>query len=132
MGRGPQGRIRLHLIPFFGKMGLSQITSGAVQDYRVDRIQNPTTGKAPAFSTLHDEIVTLRLVLKTAVRKGWLDHLPDLSTPYRQSGKVAHRAWFSPEEYKQLYEATRKNIKDAYSVYHKRMAEQLHDKILWG
>ena len=108
---GHKARIRLHLSPFFGKMGLSQITSGAIQDYRVNRIQNPASGKAPAYSTLHDEIVTLRLVLKTAIRKGWLDHLPDLSTPYRQSGKVMHRAWFSPEEYKRLYTATRANIK---------------------
>ena len=30
----------------------------------------------PARSTLHDEIVTLRLVLKTATRHGWLSHFP--------------------------------------------------------
>ena len=128
---GHKARIRLHLAPFFGKMGLSQITSGAVQDYRVERIQNPKSGKPPAFSTLHDEIVTLRLVLKTAIRKGWIDHLPDLSTPYRQSGKVSHRAWFSPEEYKTLYTATRANIKKQKNSRHKRLAEQLHDKILF-
>ena len=85
----------------------------------------------PSKSTMSHEIVTLRQVLKTAVRHGWLDRLPDLSMPYKSAGKVSHRAWFSPDEYKQLYEATRKNIKDAYSVYHKRMAEQLHDKILF-
>jgi len=28
-------RLRLHLIPFFGKMGLSEISAGTVQDYRV-------------------------------------------------------------------------------------------------
>ena len=128
---GHKARIRLHLMPFFGKAGLSQITSGAVQDYRVDRIQNPANGKAPAYSTLHDEIVTLRLVLKTAIRKGWLEHLPDLSTPYRQSGKVVHRAWFSPEEYKQLYTATRANIKSQQNSRHKFLAEQLHDKVLF-
>ena len=128
---GHNARIRLHLTPFLGKMGLSQITSGIVQDYRVARIQNPTSGKAPAYSTLHDEIVTLRLVLKTAIRKGWLDHLPDLSTPYRQTGKVAHRAWFSPEEYTQLYTATRANIRTQKNQRHKFLAEQLHDKILF-
>ncbi|WP_233491918.1 hypothetical protein, partial [Nioella nitratireducens] len=107
---GHKARIRLHLMPFFAKMGLSQIKAGAVQDYRVERIQNPANDKSPAYSTLHDEIVTLRLVLKTAIRKGWLDHLPDLSAPYRASGKVVHRAWFSPDEYRQLYTATRANI----------------------
>jgi hypothetical protein len=57
---------------------------------------------------MHQETVTLRQTLKTAVRHGWLDRLPDLSEPYRSSPKISHRAWFSPEEYKKLYEATRK------------------------
>jgi hypothetical protein len=43
------------------------------------RATTSSTGKAPARCTLHDEIVTLRLVLKTAIRHGWLTHLPDLS-----------------------------------------------------
>ena len=33
-----KARVRLHLTPFFGKMGLSQISAGAVQEYRVQRI----------------------------------------------------------------------------------------------
>jgi len=67
----------------------------------------PVIHKPPSRSTLHDEIVTLRLVLKTAIRHGWLTHLPDLAPPYRTQGKIVHRPWFSPTEYKQLYEATR-------------------------
>jgi hypothetical protein len=43
-------------------------------------------------------MVTLRQVLKTANRKGWISALPDMSAPYKSSGKVAHQAWFSPEE----------------------------------
>jgi hypothetical protein len=57
----------------------------------------PVKDKPPARSTIHDEIVTLRQVLKTAVRHGWLEHLPDLSPPYKTQGKVVHRAWFSPD-----------------------------------
>jgi hypothetical protein len=72
---GHKARIRLHLLPCFGSLGLSQITAGKVHDYRVERIQNPTSGKAPSCSTLHDEIVTLRMVLISALRKEWLDHL---------------------------------------------------------
>src|SRR3546814_5842188 len=37
---------------------------------------------------------------------------PDMSAPYKTSGKVEHRAWFSPEEYKMLYEATRERAKN--------------------
>ena len=128
---GHKARIRLHLLPFFGGLGLSQITAGKVQEYRVERIQNPKSGKPPSYSTLHDEIVTLRLVLKAAIRYEWLSRLPDLSAPYRASGKVAHRAWFSPEEYRQLYTATRENARQAQGTRNAMAAAQLHDKVLF-
>ena len=53
--------------------------------------------KRPARSTLHQEIVALRHVLKTANRHGWLPYLPDLSAPIqnvrqnRSSGMVLAR-----------------------------------------
>ncbi len=96
--RGHKDRLRLHLNPFFGKLGLSEVTAGKLQEYRVHRIKTSSTGRAPARSTIHDEIVTLRQVLKTATRHGWLDHLPDLTIPYNTQTKVSHRAWFSPDE----------------------------------
>ena len=55
-------------------------------------------GKPPGHSTIHQEIVCLRQILKTANRHGWLQHLPDLTQPYKSSTKISHRAWFSPEE----------------------------------
>lgn len=53
-------------------MGLSEITPGVVQEYRIHRMQKATAerGKPPARNTLHQEIVTLRQTLKTAVRHG--------------------------------------------------------------
>lgn len=80
---------------------------------------------------MHHEIVTLRQVLKTAVRHGWLTGIPDLSAPYRSAGKVTHRAWFSPEEYKQLYEATRENARKAKDFPYQKQSEQLHDMVLF-
>ncbi len=124
-------RLRLHLIPFFGKMGLSEINAGTVQDYRVERISTAKNGKAPSRSTLHDEVGTLREVLKTAIRHKWLSHLPDLSPPYKTQGKISHRPWFSPAEYKQLYEATRLNAKELKNPYFRWEAEQLHDFVLF-
>ncbi len=129
--QGHYGRLRNHLLPFFGKMGVKEITAGAVQDYRIFRLKNDTNFKPPSRSTMLHEIVTLRHVLKTALRQGWIDYVPDVSAPYSGSKKVTHRAWFSHEEYKKLYTATRENIKTAVSAYHKRLAEQLHDKILF-
>lgn len=134
-------RIRLYLDPFFGAHGLSKITASLVQDYRLQRMQPPVVAataeaiakpwRMPARSTLHHEMVTLRLILKTALRHGWIDHLPDLSVPYRASRKVVHRGWFSPTEYKRLYEATRDNAKHAKGAKQKLLAEQLHDKVLF-
>ncbi|WP_245306824.1 MULTISPECIES: hypothetical protein [unclassified Rhizobium] len=112
-------------------MGLSEINAGTVQDYRVHRIGSATAGKAPARSTLHDEVGTLRQVLKTAIRHKWLNHLPDLSPPYKTQGKITHRPWFSPVEYKQLYEATRQNAKEPKNPHFRWEAEQLHDFILF-
>lgn len=128
---GHKARLRLHLLPYFGARGLSEITAGALQDYRVHRMQPETGGKSPSRSTLHDETVTLRLVLKTAIRHGWLAGLPDLSMPYRASGKVAHRAWFSHDEYRRLYETTRKNAAEARGKAWHKDALALHDKVLF-
>ncbi len=128
---GHRIRLRLHLLPFFGPLGVSEVTPSKVQEYRVHRIKTSSTGKAPARSTIHDEIVTLRQVLKTAIRHGWLAHLPDLSPPYRTQGKIVHRPWFSPAEYKQLYEATRAYAKEPFHEHYRWNAEQVHDYVLF-
>lgn len=126
-----KNHLRLHLLPFFDTMGLSQITTTKIQEYRIARMASRYRGKVPATATLQKEIVTLRMTLKAAVRHGWLNHLPDLSAPYRTSTKVSHRAWFSPEEYRTLYGATRSNIKTMTNGKHRHLAEQLHDKVLF-
>ena len=58
-------RLRVYLNPFFGEKVVSEITPGLVQEYRIHRTQNSRTGKPPARSTGHQEIVLLRQVLKT-------------------------------------------------------------------
>jgi integrase len=130
---GQHWRSRVHLVPFFGAMGLSEINGGTVQEYRIHRREEAMKkrGKPPARNTMHQEIVTLRQTLKTAIRHEWLDRLPDLSEPYRASSKISHRAWFSPEEYKQLYEATRKRAREPKNARYKWESEQLHDYVLF-
>lgn len=138
--------LRLYLLPAFGDKPLTQVTAGLIQEYRVQRLSAPQeqevakkgkpgrerrTFKRPARSTLHQELVTLRQVLKTANRKGWITALPDMSAPYKSSGKVAHRAWFSPEEYKRLYEATRERAKNPKNERWRGECEQFHDYVLF-
>ena len=142
--KGHKDRIKNHLNPFFGDRVLSEITPGLVQDYRIHRMK---TGKArsvqmsangnggaqhnpPASSTLHQEIVCVRQILKTAQRHGWMEYLPDISPPYKSSGKITHRAWFSPEEYKQLYNATRERAKNPKKERWRTASENLHDYVL--
>jgi len=132
--RGQHARTNGHLVPFFGSMVLPEITAGKVNEYRIHRLEGcrALRGKPPAHNTMHQEIVTLRQIFKTALRHGWIDHLPDLSAPYRASAKISHRAWFSPEEYKQLYEATRKRALDPKQPRFLWEAEQLHDYVLFS
>jgi integrase len=131
--QGHGRRLRMYLLPFFGKFGLSQVTAGQLQEYRIHRKERAMTerGKPAAHNTLHQEIVTLRQVLKTATRHGWLQHLPYLAEPYKMSGKIAHRAWFSPEEYKKLYEATRRRARNPKKKRYAWESEQLHDYVLF-
>lgn len=130
---GHERRARKYLIPFFGKKGLSEITGGLVNEYRMHRIADAKErwGKPPARTTMHQEIVCLRQILKTAIRHQWLAALPDLSEPYRKNGKISHRAWFSREEYRQLYTATGKRARKPLNNKYKWWGEQLHDLILF-
>ncbi len=128
--------LRVHLLPFFGDKVLSEITPGMVQEYRIHRAtsrKDKKTGepKRPSRSTLHKEIIILRHVLKAGQRHGWITYIPDLSPPYKSSGKISHRAWFSPDEYKQLYQATRARAKSPPNPRWRKECEQLHDYVLF-
>jgi len=133
---GKSRHVRKYLLPFFGDMPLARITAGCVQEYRVSRVTpaegvDPKAYRRPARATLHQEFVTLRQILKWANRKGWIAALPDMSAPYKQSGKISHRAWFSPEEYKRLYEATRERARSPKKERWRPECEKLHDYVLF-
>jgi integrase len=130
---GHERRIRKYLIPFFGEKGLSQVTSSLIQQYRIHRLEQAKQerGAPPARNTMHQEMVALRQVLKLALRHGHLAHLPDMSQPYRTNSKVSHRAWFSPEEYKRLYAATRRRSEKPPKPRWRWSCEQLHDYVLF-
>jgi len=147
--------LRVHVLPFFGDLPVSLITGGTVQEYRIQRAEQhkrrragekkrvleelraaehgrpPPPLKPMSRSTIANELVVVRQVLKTAVRHKWLESLPDLSLPYRTSGKVGHRAWFSPAEYKQLYQATRDRAKSPINPRWRRECQRLHDFVLF-
>jgi integrase len=138
-------RLNRHVLPFFGDKELTAVNRGLVQAYRVQRAEEtikrserPATdttpaipGKPPARSTMLQEIVIIRQVLKHAEGMGWISHVPSLSTAYMTQGKRGRRAWFSPAEYKQLYEATRRRIDAGARPGWKPHYEDMHDFVLF-
>jgi integrase len=125
--------LRVYLVPYFGKMALSEISAGTIQEYRIHRRQVgiEKRGKPPSRTSMHHETVAIRQVMKTALRHGWLRAMPDLSQPYKTSGKITHRAWFSADEYKKLYEATRRRARTPLNNRHRWACEQMHDYVLF-
>jgi integrase len=154
-------RLRKHIIPFMGPKPLSQVTSGFIQEYFIHRIETAKENKAAkaaaraeravkaektkatevmvkaqsraplARNTLHQERVAIRQVLKSAVRHGDLPALPDMSQPYKTNSKISHRAWFSPDEYKLLYKATRDRVENPIRKKFQKDYEDLHDYVLF-
>ncbi len=89
-------------------------------------------GKPLARSTMNHELVHIRQVLKHAEGMGWLSHLPNLEMPYKSQTKRERRAWFSPEEYKQLYAATgRKAAEGGGRRGWEERYQELHDLVLF-
>jgi integrase len=141
-------QVELHLLPFFGDRPIKQVTAGLIAEYRVHRMTPPLevaagkivprkpghqrrNYKRPARSTLHQEMVTLRQVLKTANRKGWISAVPDMSAPYKSSGKITHRAWFSPEDYKRFCNAAKERARNPLKERWRPECEQFYDYVIF-
>jgi len=129
---GQHGRSRLHLVPFFDNLGLSEITAVKVQEYRIHRYREAIAKRGKPAGAQHHASRDGHPAPDSENRHGWLDRLPDLSEPYRSSPKISHRARFSFEEYKQLYEATRKRAHEPKQERYKKESEQLHDYVLFA
>ena len=142
-----QDRLRLHLLPYFDTAYLSEITSGAVQQYRAHRLAEPEPDmqcagvpvgrggpkgwKPPGRKMIENEIATLRMVLETAQRHGWIERIPDLSDPYEPIRKAAPRLWFTPWEYRQLCDVLRRNTEKPTIGRDKAEARQLRDYVIF-
>lgn len=141
---GVELRLNAHILPFFGPKPLSAINKGLVQSYRVKRAEETIAktegkdedgklikGKPPARSTMLQEIVVIRQVLKHAEGLGWIPFVPNLSTAYMTQGKRGRRAWFSHEDYAKLIKATRKRITEGKRPGWKKEYEDLHDFVVF-
>jgi integrase len=120
-----------YLIPYFGNKIVTDIGPGDWQAYRIHRANNGYRGKPPGRETMAHEKSAFLQVMKTAQREKWLDFLPDFSDPFKKSKKVDHRAWFTPQEYRRLYLATRERAKNPKKEIWRWQSEQLHDYVLF-
>ncbi|MEA1675462.1 hypothetical protein [Nitrospirillum sp. BR 11163] len=75
--------------------------------------------------------MALRQILTSEMDKGGLDRLPRLATKYDRSVKISHRGWFGPDEYKRLYEATRRRVQQPPKKRWVWYYEQMHDYVLF-
>ena len=92
--QGQHTRSRVHLVPFFGDMGLSEITPGQVQEYRIHRHEEAVKehGKPPARSTMHQEIVlSARPSKPPCATDGWTGfRISPSPTGHRGKSHTAH------------------------------------------
>ena len=80
--------------------------------------------------TLHHETVTLRQVLKTAMRHGWLNAMPDLSQPYKTRAKSLIARGSRPRNTSTL-QGNRATGQEPLNNRHRWACEQLHDYVLF-
>lgn len=137
-------RLNAHILPYFKGKPLSEINKGLVQAYRVERAEKTIAktaikgengepdvpGKPPARSTMLQEIVAIRQVLKHAEGMGWIKYVPNLSTAYMTQGKKGRRAWFDPDEYVRLYKAIDRRIENENRRGWKPKYEDLYDYVI--
>jgi len=125
-------RLNAAILPFFGKLEPSGINRATAQSYVVHRTEEmqKRRGRSPARSTILSDLVAVRQVLKYEEGAGRLAAVPSLSLPYLTLKKKGRRAWFSPEEYQQLYKATRKRATECPRRGWKTQYEDLHDFVL--
>jgi integrase len=129
-------RLRVHLLPFFGNKSMSEITPGLVQEYRVHRMtsrRSVATGEVmrPSRSTLHQEIVTLRHVLKTAERQVDQIHSEPLSTLRGVRQDQPPSVVLARRVQGALSQATRERAERPPKLRWKWQCEQLHDYVLF-
>ena len=93
-------RLERDVLPRFGHLHISKINYTLVDNF-LDELRNE---RDLSQSSLKQQVVLIRKVLKEAERDGTIDHIPTLPTIKRTENP---RPWFSPEQYALLLETCR-------------------------
>lgn len=120
--------LKARVLPYFKKVPIDQIGTREWNDFK-DHIysKHPTTSR----STMHQYKNAIRVVLREAVHKGWIKQPVVFARESNSRTMGQPRSHFDEREYKELYTATRANIKKLKKTRWARAAEELHDYVLF-
>ena len=121
------GKLRNYIIPYMGSFDISDINTALIDKYRQYRIQAEC---APARSTLDKEIVVIRQVLDVARRRGWIEGVPETTSPFRDNSRLVRRAMFDEKAVYRLFHAMDERIKNPRKRLYQYQAKQLFDYCL--
>jgi len=99
-------RVEAHLLPYFGKSSLKDMTPKMIDRYKAKRIRERSSDNKVSNNTVNHELVCLSHIFKMAVRWGYAEQNPVL---FVEKLKVAKRPprFLSLEEIDRLLDACR-------------------------
>jgi integrase len=103
--------LKLHIMPYFGKIKLSEITSDYIQDWITDLSRNGYNN-----SSINIKLATLKIMLKEAVRLKYIS----VSPAEKIKKLIAHNKEVQilrPDEVQKLFSGDWNKIWDSYDVY---------------
>lgn len=106
-------QFRKYILPFMGKMRITEINSKLILDYTIHRSKyykdrpnevTPLTKTTPSITTVKMELTAIRQLLKYALLKGYISSIPVIEIP-KSAVKLAEpkvRSGISKQEYELL------------------------------
>jgi integrase len=108
-------QFRKYILPFMGKLKITEINSKLILDYTIHRSKyykerpdqiTPLTKTTPSITTVKMELTAIRQLLKYALLKGYVSSIPVIDIP-KSAVKLAEprvRSGISKQEYELLME----------------------------
>jgi len=115
------------LLEFFGPYPITSVNQSLWHRY----LQQHLLPRKVSAATIHAYLNGVRIVFRRAKLRGELENTPIFLSEHKPSAKATPRTWFQPEQYVQLYRATRKNISLLKDTRWHTAAMELHDYVLF-
>ena len=119
--------INNYLIPFFGLHNIDRVNYAMVQEFSAWRVEK--LGREPKASTLNTHNSALNRIFDEALTRGYIakTHVPILENKGRDARR---RPDFTLDEYRKLYRALRRWVKEGRAGKSTLMRELLRDYVL--